>query len=96
MADKNIIHDNNSTMRYRYDVIDRRFLELEKQRGLTMKEWARIANLTGPTVKAVRLGKNVSVDTLKSAALAIDINPEFLLKKKFQFRRAVLNGMARR
>lgn len=95
MDNKDIIQDTKSAMRYRHDLLNWRFEQLEKNSKLSMEKWARLSKTSGPTIKRIREGQNVSIDILRKAALAIDINPEFLLKEKFQFRRAVLNGAFR-
>src|SRR5678815_5328666 len=99
MSNKDIIQDNKSGMRYRHDLLNWRYDDLERNSGFSMEQWARLAaghidkaKFSGPTIRRIREGQNVSIDILRAAALAIDINPEFLLKNEsFRFRRAVLN-----
>lgn len=85
MGNKFLIQTDNGAMRFRCDTIVRQMEEL----GLTPEQVGQRAGFPSITVKRVCAGNNVTIDTLLRVARAVNIKPEYLLKERFQFRRAV-------
>ena len=91
MDNKFLIQTDYGPMRFRHDLIQKRMEEL----GLTPAQAGVLCGCSGNLIKRAAGGENITFDTFLRIARGLNLIPEFLLKEKVSFRRAVESAAVR-